>query len=121
MQGQERLMCMLKWQRQQYPTEWDSLATACKERAGWRCEHCGIAQYAQAISAKGTPYLIYLHAAHKHHDKGNPHPELIALCIACHARYDYTHKQREARVKLEVLKHLRLLIAQGQVEVRWSV
>lgn len=112
---------MLKWQRQQYPTEWDSLATACKERAGWRCEHCGIAQYAQAISAKGTPYLIYLHAAHKHHDKGNPHPELIALCIACHARYDYTHKQREARVKLEVLKHLRLLIAQGQVEVRWSV
>lgn len=110
----------MTWRRKQYPSEWETLAHACKQRAGWQCEHCGIAQYAQATSAKGTPYLIYLHAAHKHHDKDNPQPELIALCIRCHVRYDHDHKQREARVRLERLKHLRLLIAQGQVEVRWE-
>ncbi len=109
---------MVTWRRKLYPPEWEALAHTCKARAGWKCEHCGIAQFAQVTSTKGTPYLIYLHAAHKHHDKGNPHPELIALCVSCHARYDFAHKQQEARVRLELVKHLRLLTEQGQIAVR---
>ena len=31
----------------------------------------------------------------------------IALCVRCHARYDYALKQRAARVALERLKHQR--------------
>jgi len=109
---------MIGMYRKRYPPSWEQLAQACKERAGWRCEHCGVEQYALVESRKGTPYIIYLHAAHKHHDPRNPCPELLCLCISCHAKYDYEHKQREARVRLEILKHLRLLVEQGIITVR---
>ena len=112
---------MSRDQRRRYPAHWDELAQACKERAGWHCEQCGIAQYAVATSARGTPYFIYLHAAHRHGETAmNPTPTLICLCIACHARYDYQHRQRQARVRLELIKHVRLLIAQGYIEVTMS-
>ena len=101
-----------------YPLNWKALAQACKARAGWQCEHCGIEQHTLVTSRKGTPYIIYLHAAHKHHDRQNASPDLICLCIVCHARYDREHQEREARVRIEILKHLRLLIAQGQVTAR---
>lgn len=110
---------MMHQYRTSYPANWEVLARKCKEQADWQCEHCGAKQYAIAISAKGTPYFVYLHAAHKHHDKHNPHPELICLCVSCHAKHDYKHRQREARVRLEILKHLRLLIGQGLVEVEY--
>ena len=100
---------MKKWQRQQYPSEWEALAHACKVRAGWKCEHCGIAQFTVIESRTGQPYLIYLHAAHADpaQSKSEPQPHLIALCVRCHARYDYAIRQRAARVALERLKHQR--------------
>jgi len=104
--------------RDHYPSNWEALALACKQRAGWVCEHCGARQHDMRLSKKGVPYIVYLHAAHKHHDRENPDPELVCLCITCHSRLDYEHRQREARVRLEQLKHLRLLIAAGVVEVR---
>ncbi len=103
--------------RKAYPTNWEDLARRCKERADFTCEHCGVKQHQIVTSRKGTPYFIYLHAAHKHHDKDNPQPELLCLCISCHARYDYQRKQKEARLRVETLKHLRLLIEQGVVQV----
>lgn len=104
--------------REAYPDTWEALALACKERAGWECEHCGVRQYQLMTSRKGKPYIVYLHAAHKNHDRDNPAPELLCLCISCHARYDYRHKQREARIRLERMKHLKLLIEQGLIAVR---
>ncbi len=104
--------------RNAYPRNWPKLAWACKERAGWVCEQCGARQYEQRISRRGVPYYIYLHAAHLNNDPWNPHPMLVCLCISCHARLDYAHKQREARIRLERVKHLRLLIAAGKVEMR---
>lgn len=98
-----------------YPANWRELAQACKERAGWKCEHCGIEQHTLVTSRKGTPYIVYLHAAHKHHDKENGAPELVCLCIACHARYDREHQEREARIRLEQLRHLKALIDAGAV------
>lgn len=93
-------------QRKKYPANWEELARQCKERALWRCEHCGIAQHTTRTSKKGTPYIVYLHAAHVHQaDTRNTQPELKALCISCHAHYDYQHKQREQRIELERLKH----------------
>ncbi|HLI07055.1 MAG TPA: hypothetical protein VKV40_10860 [Ktedonobacteraceae bacterium] len=92
-----------------YPPNWKHLSHACKERAGWQCEHCHVKQHTLMTSAKGTPYIIYLHAAHTHHDPTNPQPDLIALCVCCHARYDAGHRQRQRRLALERRKHQRLL------------
>ena len=57
-----------------YPVNWKDLATACKQRAGWRCEECGATEH--------------VGAAHVNHDPGNPNPELRCLCWPCHRRYD---------------------------------
>ena len=57
-----------------YPANWKDLATACKQRAGWRCEECGATEH--------------LGAAHVNHDPENPDPELRCLCWPCHRRYD---------------------------------
>lgn len=108
---------MIQAYRAKYPPNWEQLARQCKERAAWRCEHCGAEQYSIAISKHNTPYMIYLHAAHKYHDKENPTPDLIALCVACHARHDWRYKQSQARVHLERLKHLKRLIDTGIVTI----
>jgi hypothetical protein len=70
-----------------YPDNWKDLATACKQRAGWRCEECGSTER--------------LGAAHVNHDPENPNPELRCLCWPCHSRYDVTtgaaHAGKNAR------------------------
>jgi hypothetical protein len=97
-----------------YPSNWKRLSQQCKARANWQCEHCGARQYEIVTSRKGTPYFIYLHAAHRRQlDQHNPSPDLICLCVSCHAKYDYEHKQRLARIRLEQMKHLRFLIREG--------
>jgi 5-methylcytosine-specific restriction endonuclease McrA len=114
--GSEATLMMQQY-RAQYPERWEELSRECKERANWQCSHCGVKQYEIVLSKRGRPYMIYLHAAHKNHDKSNPNPELVCLCISCHAKLDYQHKQRAARVHLEHIKHLRRLIEIGVVEV----
>ncbi len=105
---------MMKMNRRRYPANWPELALACKVQAGWKCEHCGVEQFAIRIGQKtGSPYLVYLHAAHVDHDPRNLYPRLRALCPACHMRYDYEHKQREARITLERLRHRMMLQARG--------
>lgn len=96
---------------QLYPPEWPMLATACKERAGWRCEHCRIKHRAWRRSKRtGRRYRVYLQAAHKNHlDRNKSNAELLCLCFTCHARYDYQHDQRLAAIRLHCLKHRRLL------------
>lgn len=109
---------MTKQQRSKYPKQWEALAWACKERDGWACVQCGIKQYEQRVSRKGHPYFVYLHAAHKHQgDTRNQYPELITLCISCHARYDCEFREREKRVALERHKHQKLLAS--RVDLRF--
>ena len=96
--------------RRLYPTNWEDLARACKERAGWRCEHCGVEHGTSAVSERtGVVYTIYLAAAHVDHDPWNPQPRLLALCPSCHARYDYSWHERERWLALEEYRH-RLLV-----------
>ena len=67
-----------------YPPDWPEIARAVKERAGWRCEHCGHPH------DPATGHVLTVH-----HLDGNPAncaPEnLVALCQRCHlhiqARY----------------------------------
>lgn len=102
-----------------YPVNWPALARACKERAGWICEHCGVAQFTIQQSKRGNPYIVYLAAAHSlTSSKGDPEPELLCLCPSCHGKLDYKRKVRNHRIRLECLKHLRLLVEQGLITIR---
>ena len=94
-----------------YPRNWRELAIACKQRANWQCEECGVTQGTKRISKRtGAVYPIYLHAAHTAlHDTSNPQPELQALCPTCHGRHDWQLRKREAAVTLEKHKHQLLL------------
>jgi hypothetical protein len=89
-----------------YPPTWDQLALECKERAGWCCEHCGVAHRSQAVSRRtGVVYIVYLAAAHLDHDPWNFFPRLAALCPTCHGRYDWSWRERQRWLELEVLRH----------------
>lgn len=90
-----------------YPANWNQLATATKEQAGYRCERCRIRQGARRKSKRtGQPYRVWLHAAHvRLHDTRNPAPDLKCLCPTCHGKYDHRLRVREGRIALERLKH----------------
>ncbi len=89
-----------------YPANWDELAWACKEQAGWRCEHCGVAHGSDVVSERlGVVYTVYLAAAHLDHDPWNPSPRLAALCPSCHGRYDWSWQERLRWLELEDLRH----------------
>ena len=95
--------------RRRYPKNWKVLATVCKARADWRCEECQEEHFTQKVSKRtGLVYHMRLHAAHVGHYTQTP--KLKALCPSCHARMDIARRRREARVKLERLKHRSLLV-----------
>ena len=96
-----------------YPANWKDLATACKQRAGWRCEECGATEH--------------LGAAHVNHDPENPDPELRCLCWPCHSRYDVAtganHAGKNAR-RLATRRKNQLMREQAaresDVELNWE-
>jgi hypothetical protein len=95
----------MKWRRL-YPPNWEELAYACKEAAGWCCEHCGVAHGSERVSERtGVVYVVYLAAAHLDHDPWNPFPRLAALCQSCHMSYDWSYEERQRWLELEVLRH----------------
>lgn len=95
--------------RRRYPKDWREIARACKERAGWKCERCGIAHRSQRVSGwTGNRYTVYLQAAHRHHDPENPTPELVCVCVYCHWHYYRKPGIRPAWV-IERLKHRQLI------------
>jgi hypothetical protein len=95
-------------ERHRYPKQWYILATACKDRAGWRCERCGIKQGTMRYSLRTErAHPVWLHAAHVHHDHGNPEPELMCVCPSCH--WWYYRKDIRPEWAIERLKHQRLI------------
>ena len=87
--------------REVYPPNWQELRDACIERAGYRCEQCGIPQGWLTFSKSGKPYLIYLSAAHRYpHQTYRPDAELMALCQACHRRYDRRFRRKPSRARI---------------------
>jgi hypothetical protein len=97
--------------RRRYPKNWKLIAYACKEHAKWLCEECHEANLTVKVSKRtGLCYKMRLHAAHV--GSCTDQPRLKALCPACHARLDAKHRRREVHIRLERLKHLRILVAQ---------
>ena len=63
--------------RNAYPDNWAEIALRVKEKAAWRCEHCGHPHDPEA------GYTLTVH-----HLDGNPancaNENLVALCQRCH-------------------------------------
>jgi len=63
-----------------YPGEWEEIAKAVKDAAGWRCEHCGHEHDVE------SGYVLTVH--HLDMDPANcGSRNLVALCQRCHLRW----------------------------------
>lgn len=101
--------------RHRYPRNWKQVRAAVLERAGNRCEFCGVENYAMGyrdqrgefVKLQPTPHgfkyappdaiKIILTVAHLDHQPENcDMANLRALCQRCHLQYDTKHHQRNA-------------------------
>jgi hypothetical protein len=75
-----------------YPKNWPEIALEVKQSAGWRCESCG-----GQCRRPGEPFRTHretLTTAHVNHTPMDCRQEnLVALCAACHCRYDAPMKR----------------------------
>lgn len=113
-------------QRDLYPPDWDAIALAVKEAAGWQCVVCGrpcrkpgedidafIARsyergwWGRPVTGvslsdwerivKETPVRFVLTVMHLDHNPANCDPaNLRAACSGCHLRYDAEHHAKNA-------------------------
>lgn len=77
-------------ERERYPDNWEMIARAVKDSAGWRCRICG-----KQCRKPGMPFDTHkntLTVAHLNHMPEDVRPEnLMAMCAPCHLRYDAKH------------------------------
>jgi len=67
--------------RELYPDDWEAISLRIRERAGWRCEWCGV-EYGQPNPITGS--TVVLSVAHLDHDPSNcADDNLRALCQRC--------------------------------------
>ena len=83
-------------ERERYPADWEQIAFAVKERAGWKCQKCG-----KQCRRPGEPYDTHkntLTVAHLNHTPEDVSKEnLMAMCAPCHLRYDAVHHAETRR------------------------
>ena len=85
-------------QRELYPPDWDAIAHAKKQSAGWKCEECGKQCRKPVEAFRGHKYTLTV--AHLDHNPANCSPDnLKALCAPCHLRYDAMHHAETRRRK----------------------
>ena len=75
--------------REKYPDDWEAMAAACKERAGWKCERCAVGH--RADGTMGSCLTVH----HPDKDTGNPDARLEALCARCHLSADRKLRKAE--------------------------
>ena len=78
--------------RRKYPVDWEEIALAVKEAAGWKCEWCGMGHMEDGTAGS----ILTVH--HPDRDPGNPHGRLMALCARCHLK-DEARARRTERNK----------------------
>lgn len=105
----------MPWNPKRYPDDWTDLAWACKHRASWKCERCGVADGMWRIGRNGA-YQVRLTAAHLDHDPENPDPRLMAMCQDCHLKYDALEHGKNGR-RTKYRKRYEAEIEAGQLEL----
>lgn len=77
-------------EKHRYPANWKEIATAVKDAAGWKCQHCGKQCYKPNEKCENRRNVLTVH--HKDHVPENCDPSnLIALCAPCHLAADKEH------------------------------
>jgi hypothetical protein len=93
--------------RKVYPPRsiWQVMRQEALERAGYRCELCGLPDASEFYNAdkphpfhrEGTPYRMYLQLAHKHqYETWNRDAETLVLCPPCHGKFDAQFRRKKA-------------------------
>lgn len=105
------------FERHRYPPNWPEMALACKVRAVWQCEHCGVEHGALCIgTVHGKEYKTAIAACHPNNDTDNPNAVLLALCKACHMKLDgMQHARTRMRKQRDLLREQQR--AAGQLEM----
>lgn len=81
-----------------YPKDWPAISRATRDRAGNKCEDCGVENYSIRDGSK-----IVLTVAHLDHTPENCEPgNLKAWCQRCHNRYDAPMRARGIRERKRV-------------------
>lgn len=94
-------------QRELYPAEWEAIALAVKEAAGWRCEVCGL-RCRQPGEVFDT-HKRTLTVMHLNHTPADCRPEnLLAACSGCHLRYDGEHRRLRRLAKRREKREARM-------------
>lgn len=85
--------------RKRYPADWKQIRRRILDRAGNRCELCGVENHSLRKNGNGKLVKIVLTIAHLEDPIENCDPSnLRALCQACHLRYD-AKRHAESRAK----------------------
>ncbi len=117
-----------------YPDNWKQRSQACLERAGYRCEHCGMPHGTMRVGKhRHNLYFVHLHAAHINHDPHNSQAKLRALCPTCHMRHDRKTERKQVAARRQgyqvvsltrLIAHARsagLFIMQEESGFTWSI
>ena len=98
-----------------YPPQWRAIRREKLERAGYRCEQCGVKHLDIQQSRKGMPYMVYLSVAHKNqYETWKKEAETMVLCQRCHRRYDRQFRRKAGRRYLTPVGYARLSVEQGK-------
>lgn len=93
-----------KTRKPHYPPNWKEMSQQAKERAGYRCEWCGIAHGTEVTGIKGKTYKVFMTVHHPDSDTLNPNARLICLCQRCHLRDDAPMHAKHARETLAKMR-----------------
>jgi len=111
-------MTKKRWDRSNYPDDWEEISHRKREEAGWRCEFCGAPHQGEGKSKSGLLYRVWLAAAHKWpNDTRNENPELYCLCQSCHRSYDNQFAEIIAEGKHQAKMHEIALEQEGYERV----
>lgn len=80
--------------KNRYPKNWREISARIRERAGDKCEQCGVPNGA-TVERNGKLVLIVLTVAHLDHTPENcADDNLRAWCQRCHNAYDAPMRRR---------------------------
>ena len=95
--------------RHRYPEDWDKIAKAVKDEAGWRCEACD--------NPHGSPpYILTVDHVVDHAPENVERSNLAALCQRCHLRRQGMRPAPQS--KQEALRRLRRRYEEEQMQAR---